>query len=82
MSEGDSLGVSISHLQYADDTLVFCDAESEHDCISIGGKSFIYPVNEVPQISLLANILGGKIVELPTTYLGMPLGAKSKSLSI
>ncbi|WMV40904.1 hypothetical protein MTR67_034289 [Solanum verrucosum] len=47
-----------------------------------GPTSFIYPVNEVPQISLLANILGGKIGELPTTYLGMPLGAKSKSLSI
>lgn len=29
VSEGDSLGVSISHLQYADDTLVFSDAESE-----------------------------------------------------
>jgi len=97
VSQGDSLGVSISHLQYADDTLVFCDAESEQlkhsrvifilfEAISglhiNWGKSFIYPVNEVPQISLLANILGGKIGELPTTYLGMPLGAKSKSLSI
>lgn len=39
-------------------------------------------MNEVPQISTLANILGGKIGELPTTYLGMPLGAKSKSMNI
>ncbi|WMV13350.1 hypothetical protein MTR67_006735 [Solanum verrucosum] len=97
VSEEESLGVSISHLQYADDTLVFCDAESEQlkhlrvifilfEAISglhiNWGKSFIYPVNEVPEISPLANILGGNIGELPTTYLGMPLGAKSKSLSI
>ncbi|WMV18963.1 hypothetical protein MTR67_012348 [Solanum verrucosum] len=39
------------------------------------GKSFIYPVNEVPDINSLADILGGKVGELPTTYLGMPLGA-------
>lgn len=86
-----------THLQYVDDTLVICDAESEqlkHLRVifvlfeAISGlhinweKSFIYPVNEVPQISLLANILGGKIGELSTTYLGMPLGAKSKCLSI
>lgn len=28
---------------------------------------------ESSQISMLANILGSKIVEFPTTYLGMPL---------
>ncbi|WMV33005.1 hypothetical protein MTR67_026390 [Solanum verrucosum] len=39
-------------------------------------------MNEVPEISTLANILGGKIGELPTTYLGMPLGAKCKSKNI
>ncbi|WMV58899.1 hypothetical protein MTR67_052284 [Solanum verrucosum] len=43
-------------------------------------KSFIFPVNEVPRISMLANILGGKIGDLPTTYLGMPLGDKSSEV--
>lgn len=33
------------------------------------GKSFGYPVNEVPSISALANILGAKIGEPPATYL-------------
>ncbi|WMV47891.1 hypothetical protein MTR67_041276 [Solanum verrucosum] len=97
VNEGNSLGVSISHKQYADDTLVFCEAEKEqlkHLRVifilfeAVSGlhinweKSFIYPVNEVPEISTLANILGGKIGELPTTYLRMPLGAKSKSMNI
>lgn len=54
--------IRISHLQYADDTLVFCEAEKEQVKIlrvifilfeAISGlhinwqKSFIYPVNEV-----------------------------------
>ncbi|WMV13686.1 hypothetical protein MTR67_007071 [Solanum verrucosum] len=97
VNEGNSLGVSISHLQYADDTLVFCEAEKEQlkhlrvifilfEAVSElhinWEKSFIYPVNEVPEISTLANILGGKIGEIPTTYLGMPLGAKSKSMNV
>ncbi|KAG5608831.1 hypothetical protein H5410_020112 [Solanum commersonii] len=41
------------------------------------GKSYIYPVNTVPNIEDLAEKLGGKVGELPTTYLGMPLEAKS-----
>ena len=47
------------------------------------GKSF-YPlkVNEIPDIISLANILGGNVGELPTVYLGMPLGSKSKSKGI
>lgn len=95
--EEESLRVSISYLQYVDNTLVFCDAESEQlkhlriifilfEAISRPhinwGKKYIYPVNKVPYIGHLLNILGGKIGELLTIYLGMPLRAKSKSLSI
>ncbi|WMV40242.1 hypothetical protein MTR67_033627 [Solanum verrucosum] len=90
-------GLAISHLQYADDTLIFCDADSSQLKYlrvililfeAISGlhinwrKSFIFPVNEVPRINMLANILGGKIGDLPTTYLGMPLGDKSRSKGI
>jgi len=45
-------------------------------------KSFLNPVNEVPDLPSLARILGGRKGDLPTTYLGMPLGAKSKSIGI
>jgi len=45
-------------------------------------KSQIFPVNEVPNIQMLTNILGGEIGTIPTIYLGMPLGAKSKSKEI
>ncbi|WMV30346.1 hypothetical protein MTR67_023731 [Solanum verrucosum] len=96
----DRQGLTISHLQYADDTLIFCDAESCQlkylriililfEAISglhiNWGKSFIYPVNKVPNINALVNILGGgggEIGELPTVYLCMPLGDKSKSKGI
>ncbi|WMV55620.1 hypothetical protein MTR67_049005 [Solanum verrucosum] len=87
-------GLVINHLQYVDDTLIFSDADSSQlkylrvililfEAISglhiNWGKSFIFPVNEVPRINMLANILGGKVGDLPTTYLGMPLGDKSRS---
>ncbi|XP_049394869.1 uncharacterized protein LOC125859208 [Solanum stenotomum] len=85
--------LEITHLQYADDTLVFCDANKNQLKIlrvifvifeAISGlhinwnKSFLYPVK-----SLIYPLWLGFWVEgLPTTYLGMPLGAKCKSISI
>ncbi|KAF3645754.1 putative COP9 signalosome complex subunit 4-like [Capsicum annuum] len=89
--------LEITHLQYADDTLVFCEAEKDQMLflrvifiifeVVFGlhinwGKSFIYPINEVVEVDNLAAILGGRVGELPTIYLGMPLGAKSKSKGI
>ena len=41
-------------------------------------KSHIFPINEVNRIQQLIEVLGGEIGQLPTIYLGMPLGAKSK----
>lgn len=84
----------ISHLQYADDTLVFCESDREQLKVlrvifilfeATSGlrinwyKSFIYQVNEVMELQSLADILGGNVGEMPTIYLGMPLGGKSKS---
>ncbi|WMV28367.1 hypothetical protein MTR67_021752 [Solanum verrucosum] len=89
--------LEVTHLQYADDTLIFCDAEEEQLKYlrvilvlfeGISGlhinwrKSMMYPINEVNNMSCLASILGGEIGVLPTIYLGMPLGAKSKSIDI
>lgn len=93
----DPVSVEVTHLQYADDTLVFCDTDRDQVLIlrvififfeAISGlrinwnKSFIYPINEVMDIHSLVNILGGRVGTLPTVYLGMPLGAKSKSKGI
>lgn len=36
-------------------------------------------VNVMEEVPMLADILGGKVGESPTIYLGMPLGAKRKS---
>jgi len=87
----DSL--EVTHLQYADDTLIFCDAEEEQlkylrvILVLFEGifglhinwrKSVMYPINEVNNMRGLVSILGGEIGALPTTYLEMPLGANSK----
>ena len=89
--------LEISHLQYAEDTLVFCDADRDNLKVlrvtfilfeATSGlhinwsKSYLYPVNEVNEIHHLAAILRGKVGVLPTIYLGMPLGARSKSNGI
>ncbi|PHT46967.1 Protein transport protein-like, partial [Capsicum baccatum] len=86
--------VEITHLQYADDTLIFFGAEEEQLMIlrlilvyfeAISGlhinwsKSHLYPINVVPEMDHLSRILGGVVGNLPSVYLGMPLGAKSRT---
>ncbi|WMV45921.1 hypothetical protein MTR67_039306 [Solanum verrucosum] len=45
-------------------------------------KIFLYPVNEVPNLTSLAWILGGSNGELPTVYLVMSLGDQNRSIDI
>ena len=45
-------------------------------------KSEMVPIGEVNNMHALAEILGCRVGALPMTYLGMPLGASLKSLSI
>ncbi|WMV25769.1 hypothetical protein MTR67_019154 [Solanum verrucosum] len=74
-----------THLQYADDTLIFCDAEEGQLLIlrsilvlfeGVSGlhinwrKSQLFPINEVPNMLVLSGILGGEVGPLPTMYLG------------
>lgn len=88
--------MEISHLLYADDSLVFCDVEVtqiRHLRViltifeGISGlhvnwhKCCLYSVNQVPSIQILAENLGCLVASLPTTYLGMPHGAKMKELT-
>ena len=45
-------------------------------------KSEMVPIGEVSNVHVLTEILGCRIGSLPITYLGMPLGASHKSLTI
>ena len=41
-------------------------------------KSVIIPIGEVPNVNALAHFFGCRVDYLPSTYLGLPLGASYK----
>ncbi|KAJ9673635.1 hypothetical protein PVL29_023281 [Vitis rotundifolia] len=87
----------VTHLLFADDTIIFCEAKQEQVTnlswilawfeASSGlrinlAKSALIPVGEVAEIEEMAVELGCKVGSLPTTYLGLPLGAHHKATSM
>nr|CAN70867.1 hypothetical protein VITISV_027610 [Vitis vinifera] len=90
-------GALISHLLFVDDTLVFCKPSQDHlthlswllmwfeaaSGLRINlDKSELIPVGRVENMDDLAWEFGCKVGSLPSTYLGMPLGASFKSTSV
>lgn len=81
-------GCKVSHLQFVDDTLIFCDANVRQlgflRCLircfkAVSGlnrnlpQSELFQIGVFPNIDTLAWILGCKIGSLPS-YFGLPLG--------
>ncbi|XP_059635285.1 uncharacterized protein LOC132277444 [Cornus florida] len=94
---GRDLGhqMEISHLLFANDTLVFCDVDVSQlrylRCVLVYfqavsglkinvGKSMLTPVREVQDTASLAAVLGCGVGSFPISYLGLSLGAPSRRL--
>ena len=90
-------GVRISHLLFVDDTLVFCQASQDHltylswllmwfevmSRLKINlEKSELIPIGRVENIDDLALDFGCRVGSLPSTYLGLPLSAPFKSVTV
>lgn len=89
--------IEISHSLYADDTLLMCEADRNqvlHLSVVLFAfeaviglkinlaKSSMFSLNADSDINMLADIMGCKVEKFPTTYLGLPLGAKFKDKSV
>ena len=89
--------MTVSHLLFADDTPVFCEADSTHLTVLRGifsrfeemsglkinlGKSELVPVGVVPNLHELVEILGFRESALSLKYLGLLLGTTFKDKTI
>ena len=93
VTNGKGEDLAISHLLYADDTLIFCEDDLEQlkflswilmwfeamSGLKINlAKSEIIPIGPVNNLVELATELGCNIGSFPTSYLGLPLGANTR----
>ena len=97
VGKSDETSLMVSHLLFADDMLIFCDADSDQIsnlrhvfsffevCSGLKinlSKSEIFSVRDVPNIEEIREILGCKLARLPMKYLGLPLGSNFKDKTI
>jgi len=87
-------GLQLTHLQFADDTLIFCEADQEHLLkiknvllsfqafsglmVNFHKSGLIVIGKEANWGQQAADLLGCKLAQLPITYLGVPLGANMR----
>ena len=91
-SSGERRG--LHHLLFANDTLIFCETNSDQLIYlswvfmwfeAISGlkvnrdKSKVIPVGSIESLKEGVSVMGCKVGKLPTSYLGLPLGASFKS---
>ena len=89
--------MNVSHLLFADDTIIFYEVRKEHLTslswvldwfeatsglrINLAKNKLIH-VEEVEEIEEIAVELRYRVGSLPTVYLGLPLGAHNKAMSM
>jgi len=89
--------VLISHLLFADNTLIFCKPDESNlgyfkiilpvfeamSGLRVNlSRSVIIPIGEVPNVNVLAHFFGCRVDYLPSSHLGLPLGASYKSKAV